>query len=144
MRRQLRKRALLICTGIMFLLPLATFSRVVERRNKSFTKLRVVVTGGRQSVPVVGADVLVKSLAEGEAFEDTVPTDSQGVANVSEVPLGTVLIQVTALGWTTSTGQYELNKKEQTIPIQLKEVEEKPTPTPTPPPTPTLMSQLAN
>ena len=85
----------------------------------------------------MGADILVRSLASDQDFQETSQTNAQGVASVADVPYGTTLIQVTAQGWKNSGNRYDLNKRDQTIKIQLQEVEEaRPSPTPTPSGTP--------
>jgi hypothetical protein len=143
MAKQLRKKTLLICIGIVFVASTAGFPKSAKRGNQNRTNLHVEVTGlkkgnGRgQAAAVVGADILVRSLARDQDFSETSQTNSQGVASVAEVPFGTTLIQVTAQGWKNSGDRYELNRRDQTIKIQLKEAEEAaPSPSPTPSGTP--------
>jgi hypothetical protein len=143
MAKQLRKKALVICIGLVFLASTAGFSKSAKRGNQNRTNLHVEVTGLRrvngrgQAAAVVGADILVRSLARDQDFSETSQTNSQGIASVAEVPYGTTLIQVTAAGWKNSGDRYELNRKDQTIKIQLQEAEEAaPSPTPTPSGTP--------
>ena len=139
MAKQLRKKAFLICTGLVFLASIGVFPKSSERRHQNRANLHVEVTGPRRSgqAAVVGAEVLIKSLARGQDFEETSKTDSQGVASVADVPFGSTLIQVTAQGWKNSGDRYELNRKDQTIKIQLTAAEEeRPTPSPTPSGTP--------
>lgn len=131
-RRALNKR-ILIGAGLVVLLTISASLRATVVQNK--TKLRITVSGKRsdKTISIAGADVLVRSNDGG--FEATPPTDSKGIANVSEVPYGKVLIQVTAAGWVTFGRFYDLNKKEQTIPVEL-EPSQQPTPTPKPTETP--------
>jgi hypothetical protein len=142
MAKQLRKKTLLICIGLVFVVSTAGFPKSFERGKQNRTNLHVEVTGkkgnGRgQAAAIVGADILVRSLANDQDFSETSQTHSQGVATVADVPYGTTLIQVTAPGWQNSGNRYELNRKDQTIKIQLQEVEEaRPSPTPTPSGTP--------
>lgn len=141
MTNHLRKNGLFICIGIVSLLPLAVFPKVPERGIQSRTNLHVVVTGLKQvagikqALPVVGAMVLVTSQAANHGFEETAPTDAQGIAIFSDVPHGTVTVQITASGWVTYGGPHQLNKRDQTINIQLQEAAgTTPSPTPTPAP----------
>jgi len=132
-------RALSIGVSLFFLMYIDVVPKMAETSNQARTNLQVVVTGIRkvagrnQTGPVVGAQVLVKSEVQDEDFE--VSTDSQGVANVSNVPRGSVLIQVTAQGWISAGMRHELTKKEQTVKIEMK-AEEGPSPSPTPSTTP--------
>jgi len=122
---------------MVVLLQIVLVSRASGEGNQNLTKLRVTVTGNKSGAkPVAGADVLVRSQT-GE-FEETAKTDPQGNADISDVPFGKTLIQVTAPGWNNHGQTHELNKKEQTIQVQLTSAgEENPTPTPTPTSTPT-------
>lgn len=142
MAKQLRKQTLLICIGLVLVASIGVFPKP-KKGNQNRTNLHVEVTGlkkvnGRnQAAAVVGADIMVRSLARDQDFSETSQTNSQGFASVADVPFGTTLIQVTASGWKNSGDRYELNRKDQTIKIQLKEVEEaSPSPTPTPSGTP--------
>jgi hypothetical protein len=114
-------------------------SSALRTDNSTFwAKLRVSVTGNKSGAtqPVAGADVLVRSQT-GE-FEETAKTDPQGNADISDVPFGETLIQVTAPGWNNHGQTHELKKKEETIEVQLTSTsQETPTPTPTPTATPT-------
>jgi hypothetical protein len=143
MAKQLRKKALVICIGFVFVAAIGVYPRSSTRGNQNRTNLHVEVTGlkkvnGRgQAAAVVGADILVRSLARDQDFSETSQTNSQGIASVAEVPYGATLIQVTAPGWKNSGDHYELNRRDQTIKIQLKEAEETaPSPSPTPSGTP--------
>src|SRR5438270_12505494 len=107
MAKQMRKKALLICSGLVFLASIGVFPKSSERGNQNRTNLHVEVTGlgsdnGRSQAPIVGAEVLVKSLARDQDFEETSQSNSQGVASVADVPFGSTLIQVTAQGWKSS------------------------------------------
>ena len=143
MTKQLRKQTLVICIGLVFVASIGASPKPSKRGNQNRANLHVEVTGlkkvnGRsQAAAVVGADILVRSLARDQDFSETSQTNSQGVASVADVPYGTTLIQVTAQGWKNSGDRYELNRRDQTIKIQLKEIEEaRPSPTPTPSGTP--------
>jgi len=134
-------RALSIGVALFFLMYIDVVPKMAETSNQARTNLQVVVTGirkvagGNQTGPVVGAQVLVKSDVQDEDFEETLSTDPQGVANVSNVPRGSVLIQVTAQGWISAGMRHELTKKEQTVKIEMT-AEEGPSPSPTPSTTP--------
>ena len=137
MAKGMTKKALLISAALV-LLPIVLIPRAAGQGNQNLTKLRVTVTGQKSGTtqPVAGADVLVRSNV-GE-FEETARTDSQGNADISDVPFGKTLIQVTAPGWNNHGHTHELNKKEQTIQVQLTSTAQgSPSPTPTPTATPT-------
>lgn len=137
MAKRMANKVLLISAAMLVLLPIVLIRRASGHGNQNFTKLRVTVTGNKSgaSQPVAGADVLVRSNT-GE-FEETAKTDPQGNADISDVPFGKTLIQVTAQGWNNHGHTHELKKKEQTIQVQLTSTaQESPTPTPTPTPTP--------
>ena len=127
-------RAIVMGAGAVLLLAIAASLRASVPQNQNQTKLRITVNGKKsgQSLSVAGADVLLRT-SDGD-FEANPTTDAQGIANISQVPFGRVLIQVTAAGWKTFGHTYELNKREQTITIELKPAQE-PTPTPRPAPT---------
>ncbi len=131
MARSALNKRILIGAGLVVLLTISASLRASVVQNK--TKLRITVSGKKsdKTISIAGADVLVRSNDGG--FEANPPTDSKGIANVSEVPYGKVLIQVNAAGWKTFGQFYDLNRKEQTIPVEL-ELAAPPTPTPTPSP----------
>ncbi|MGZ8843470.1 MAG: hypothetical protein ACXW18_07395 [Pyrinomonadaceae bacterium] len=137
MARKALTKTVLIGAGLAALLTIAVSleASVPRNQNQNQTKLRITVNGKRsgQSRSVEGADILLK--ANNGNFEANPSTDSQGIANISQVPFGKVVIQVTAVGWRTFGHTYDLNRREQTITIELKPAAE-PTPTPTPTPSP--------
>ena len=131
------QRIICLGGGLIFCLTIAV-RLTASARQTNFTKLRITVSGKKSGsdVSVAGADVLVRS-SNGD-FEANPTTDASGVASVSDVPFGKVLIQVTAAGWKTFGHTYDLNKKEQTVAIDLKPAEgAAPSPSPTPEATPT-------
>lgn len=138
MARKALTKTVLIGAGLAALLTIAVSLEASVPRNQNLnqnqTKLRITVNGKRsgQSRSVAGADILLK--ANNGNFEANPSTDAQGIANISQVPFGKVIIQVTAAGWKTFGHTYDLNRREQTITIELKPASE-PTPTPTPAPT---------
>jgi Carboxypeptidase regulatory-like domain len=94
-------------------------------------RLRVTVTSTENNEPIAGADVSVR-LPDG-SFEDSTKTDSQGVANIANVPYGNLVIQTYARGYKNWGGHVDF-KNEKLVPVKL-EPNEKPKPTPTPTPT---------
>ena len=94
-------------------------------RRETRGRLQVIVTGGGESKPVNGADVLVRWQTGDKLFEESTKTDSQGVANISSVPHGTILVQITALGWKTSGLQFDF-KNESPIPVHLEQEQKEP------------------
>ena len=135
--RPLNPRIFISAALMMFLVIAAGLrASVPGTQNHNQTKLKISVSGKRsgQNTSIAGADILLRS--QNGNFEANPTTDSQGVANISAVPFGKVLIQVTAAGWKTFGHNYDLNKKEQSITIELKPSQE-PTPAPAPSPTST-------
>jgi hypothetical protein len=139
MARKAVTKTILIGAGLVALLTIAVSLKASvprnQNQNQNQTRLRITVNGKRsgQTKSVANADILLK--ANNGNFEANPSTDSQGVANIAQVPFGKVIIQVTAAGWKTFGHSYDLNKREQTITIELKPAQE-PTPTPTPTPSP--------
>lgn len=134
MNTRLLQPRLLLGAGLMMVVVIAAslHAAVLSSQNQNQTKLRISVSGKKagQSASIAGADILLRS-GDGD-FEANPTTDGQGVANISAVPFGKVLIQVTAAGWKTFGHNYDLNKKEQSIVIELKPAQEPPArPTPT-------------
>lgn len=133
---------------LMSFLYMDFFAGMAEAGNQARTNLQVQVTakkaGSNQGEPVAGAQVFVKSEVQDEDFDETVSTDSEGVARISNVPRGPVLIQVTKQGFVNAGLRNELTKKDQTIKIVMT-AEGGASPSPTPPraaspsPSPTLL-----
>ena len=98
-------------------------------------RVQITVTGGTSSGPIKGADVVVRS-ADGD-FQETDQTNSHGVSVLSNVPQGTLLIQIAAPGWKTSGSQHVLNSDRLNITISLVADRPPPTPAPTSSPSPT-------
>jgi hypothetical protein len=144
MRKEMwTSRTLSIGFMLLFLMCMGVVSSIAETANQARTNLQIVVTGTRkvgstnETGPVVNAQVLVKSEVPGENFEEPLSTDSHGIANVSNVPRGPVLIQVTAQGWINGGIRQQLAKKDETISIVLTaEGGASPSPTPAPSPSP--------
>jgi hypothetical protein len=101
-------------------------SKEKESQEKElFSNLRIEVTGGEKSTPVDSASVYVKfnkerTLAKDRIIEMNLKTNREGVAKVSAVPRGKVLIQVIAPGWKTFGQWYDLEQEEHTIRINLQ------------------------
>ncbi|HUS10509.1 MAG TPA: carboxypeptidase-like regulatory domain-containing protein [Pyrinomonadaceae bacterium] len=93
--------------------------------------LHVVVTGGDKTRPVNGADVTVRS-GDG-AFAENTNTNVQGAATVSNVPFGSIVIQITAQGWKTH-GRHIDFKEEKFIQVNLESNQTVPAPEPSPTP----------
>lgn len=96
-----------------------------ERRGR----LHVVVTGGDRARPVSGADVIVRSSDGG--FSESTNTNSQGAAAMSNVPFGSIKVQVAAQGWKTSGGQYDF-REGRSIQVKLEADQRPPEASPTP------------
>jgi len=93
-------------------------------------RLRVAVTSSENNQPISGADVLVRR-PDG-TFEESTKTDSQGVANIANVPYGNLVIQTLARGYKNWGAQVDF-KTEKAVAVKL-DPDEKPKPSPTPTP----------
>ena len=105
-------------------LPLAFFSQ--EPAQKGRIQVNVVGNGA----PVRGADVFVKS-GSGE-FEETVRTNANGMAQLSNVPHGPLRVVVAARGWKTSGRQQDLRGAQLEIRFNLERDGMTPSPSPSP------------
>jgi hypothetical protein len=120
---------------LILLLPMAIVAQGTvggAAARESNGRLRLVVTGGDESKPVKGADVLVRWQTGDRVLHETTKTNSQGVANISSVRHGTIVIQITALGWKTAGRQQDF-RDESPIVIHLEQ-EQRPEPTERPTP----------
>jgi Carboxypeptidase regulatory-like domain len=133
---------------ILLLLPATSSSQEMSapkppRERKG--RLHLTVTGGDRSKPVSGADVIVRSGDGG--FSEITNTNSQGAANLANVPFGLIRVQIAAQGWKTSGGQYEF-KEGRSIQVNLEREQQErprdPSPTPSAQPTTGWVRQLAN
>ncbi len=117
---------------VLLVLPGTGSSQDPLRANKDKkAMLHLFVTGGDKAKPVDGADVIVRS-GDG-AFAENTNTNAQGAASVSNVPFGSIMVQVIAPGWKTSGRQFDF-KKEEVIQVNLEsdQKEKAPEPSPTP------------
>jgi len=86
---------------------------------KTFT-LQIEVTAGDPPNSIDRAAVRVRSEEGGASFTKEIKTNRQGVASVSQVPKGKLVIQVVAKRWDTFGDEYTLTEDNQTIRITLK------------------------
>jgi hypothetical protein len=129
MPKELSKKTLVMCAAVMLVLPQPIFAQETEKKTeeeKVNTILRIQVIGTDQGSegPVEGAEVYVKSEAEGVEYEREVSTTSKGIAKLDDVPRGKVLIQVTAEEWVPFGGRFDVNEEERSINITLKKPQE--------------------
>lgn len=120
MLTRITKKLVLISASLILLQPSSGLAQQPEQKR---TRLEIVVTAAESSEAVAGAEVFVKSEAEDSEsgmFEETVTTNRRGLARLSSVPRGTVLIQVTARGCKNFGKRYDLNQESQTIEIKLE------------------------
>lgn len=94
-------------------------------KDSATTTLRVEVVAGEKDEPVESASVYVKytrerTLAKDEKVEMNTKTNRTGIAVLSGVPRGKVVIQVIAPGWKTFGQWYELDKAQHTVRIKLQ------------------------
>jgi hypothetical protein len=88
---------------------------------KTFT-LQIEVTAGDPPEKIERAAVRVRSEKNGAEFKREIKTNKQGVASVSQVPEGKLVIQVVARRFDTFDDQYTLTEDNQTIKITLKKL----------------------
>lgn len=67
--------------------------------------LRIEVFDRETKLPIAGAKIYVKSSEQGMGFDATVITSASGIATLSGVPRGHLLIQVTAIGFLNHSGR---------------------------------------
>jgi len=96
-----------------------------KEKQEGTTKLRIEVTAGDEGKPVESASVYVRytqgrKLGKDKKIEQNWKTNKDGVVKVSEVPRGSVMIQVIAAGWKTFGKWYEMDQDEQTVKIRLQ------------------------
>ena len=89
------------------------------------SRLTIEVTGGEKAVPIENASVYVKYVEEhvirkDKKLELNVKTNREGVAHVSEAPLGRALVQIIAEGWKTYGRWYDISDPHQVIKIRLE------------------------
>ncbi len=111
----------MVCAGLILLVLLLPSSVSPQNRERR-GRLRVTVVGGPNSAPINGAEVMVKSTAAARSFAESAPTNSNGVASISEVPFGPVVIQATARGWRPSGDQLLLAAEKLNVVIRLEQV----------------------
>lgn len=126
MVQQIVKKILLIYTVLIFIsIPLFSMQEENEDSDKNDTTfIEIHVKGGEPLKAIKGAEVFVKSEIKDTEFEDTVKTNSLGIAAVNDVPLGKILIQVTSKGWKNYGQRHRLQKENETIQIELQREEE--------------------
>ena len=88
---------------------------------KTFT-LQIEVTAGDPPEKIERAAVRVTSEKNGAEFKREIKTNKQGVASVSRVPEGKLVIQVVARQYDTFGDEYTLTEDKQTIKITLKKL----------------------
>lgn len=128
MPKELAKKALVMCAAVVLILPQPMFGQEGEEKTgeeKVSTLLRIQVIGTDEGSegPVEGAEVYVKSEAEGVEYEREVSTSSKGIVKLDDVPRGKLLIQVTAEEWVPFGDRFDVNEEEQSIEIKLKKPE---------------------
>jgi hypothetical protein len=134
MTNPLRGSIVSICLILLFL-PAASSSQDLLKPNKEKKgMLHVVVTGGDKAKPVSGADVIVRS-GDG-VFAENTNTNAEGSASMSNVPFGSIKLQVAALGWKTSGLEVDF-REGKSIQVKLEPEQRKMPPGATPTPTPT-------
>jgi hypothetical protein len=95
-----------------------------EEKVSTMLRIQVIGTDEGSEGPVEGAEVYVKSEAEGVEYEREVSTSSKGIVKLEDVPRGKLLIQVTAEEWVPFGDRFDVNEEEQSIEITLKKPQE--------------------
>jgi len=113
--------------SVLALLPGVSAFPQSDRKDKKqavSSELRIEVTAGDSGQPVVAAEVLVRYVPEpgsaGKKMEANVKTDARGIAQVSDIPAGKIVVQISAKGYRSFSRWYEHAEKRQTIQIQHK------------------------
>jgi len=124
MLKDLVKKALMICAAVMLVLAQPIFAQEMEKKTEegkvnTILVIQVIGTDQGSEGPVEGAEVYVKSEAEGVEYEREVSTSGKGIAKLDDVPRGKLLIQVTAEEWLPFGDRYEVDEEEQSIEIKL-------------------------
>jgi hypothetical protein len=93
--------------------------------SEQLSRVTIEVSGGEKDVPVENASVYVKYIEEHKLKKDhklelNIKTNREGVAHVSNAPLGRVLIQVVAEGWKTYGRWYDITETKQTFKVHLQ------------------------
>jgi Carboxypeptidase regulatory-like domain len=90
------------------------------KEKKALITLQVKVANKETGKPIKNADVWVKSVEEGEDFDESGSTNAQGLASLPGVPQGMVLVQVTAKGSHTHSQKYKVSQEQPSISIELE------------------------
>ena len=96
-----------------------------QAQTEQLSRVTIEVSGGDKDTPVENASVYVKYIEERKLKKDkklelNIKTNRQGVAHVSNAPLGRVLIQVIAEGWKTYGRWYDITDAKQTFKVHLE------------------------
>ena len=118
----MRKAALIVA---VFLLLLAYLAPTYMAAEEETTRLTVRVVSKTNDKPVNDAHVVVrfvvaKTLRRDKRTSWEAKTNQRGTLVLTQIPYGAVKVQVIARGYQTYGEQYELNKPEQQLTIQLK------------------------
>jgi hypothetical protein len=110
---------LLLCSAPAAFSQSPTPTPTPREARKTF-KLQIEVTAGDPPDRIDRAAVLVRSEEGSARFTKETKMNKQGVANVSQVPQGKLVIQVVAKRCDTFGNEYTLTEDNQTIKITLK------------------------
>ena len=118
----MRKAALIVA---VFLLLLAYLAPTYMAAEEETTRLTVRVVSKTNDKPVNDAHVVVRFVVARTLRRDKrtsweAKTNQRGTLVLTQIPYGAVKVQVIARGYQTYGEQYELNKPEQQLTIQLK------------------------
>ena len=115
--------ALVVCSALVESSHALAPSRDPDQ-NISTTRVTIQVTGGEKEVPIENASVYLKykeehKLGKDKKYELNVKTNREGIAHVPDAPVGRVLIQIVADGWSTYGRYYDITDSKDPIKIHL-------------------------
>ena len=119
----MRKAALIVT--VFLLLPAYLAPTHMAAEEEETTRLTVRVVSETNDKPVNDAHVVVRFVTARTLRRDKrtsweAKTNQRGTLVLTQIPYGEVKVQVIARGYQTYGEQYELNKPEQQLTIQLK------------------------
>ena len=117
------KTLLFVCAAIVLVRTVIVAQEATPNKDSQpeTTELRIEVTGGGESEPVIGASVYIEWKEGGETKWKEGTTNRKGIAGPYKIPRVTVFIQVSSEdgSWERKGGDFELKEPKETITITL-------------------------
>ena len=109
---------------VLVLLLLAMAAAGPLAAKKDFTDVKLVIVDGEKGTGVPRAAVTLKFVRGQKLFkkdraEWDVKTDSKGQVQVPGIPAGKVMVQISAKGFQSFGGEFEISGDEQTLNVKL-------------------------